>query len=122
MNFEKEQPDCLNSVCTCFQAKKFQTPTYFNSEDTLQYILVNKQWLEHYIDEIIKHQRKDLLNFTQEYDFAEAFTIVTSLHHLNQTLYKFEKKFLQQKINDYNSSNSGILRLSDLYNHIDKIS
>jgi len=81
-------PVCIrNDYCNCFN-NLFKKPLHYDSTDVLQYTSYNYSELSKYLEEINRHQNRDLIFNRQDYTSVPAIEIKRANDHLIATLNK----------------------------------
>jgi hypothetical protein len=81
-------PSCIRSDrCNCFHSL-FKKPIHYNSTDIQQYTSYNYGEITKYLEEINKHQKKDILFNRQDCLNVPAIEVKRANDHLIQTINK----------------------------------
>lgn len=85
--------------CSCFD-KIFALQPFYNPENVHDYVSHNKQALQVYTKELLKHFNKDILYNQTFYQSVPAETLKKAFEHHLQTLHLFERYILKTAINE----------------------
>lgn len=106
-------------ACNCFN-KIFALQPFYNPLNEQEYVAHNKQALQAYTRELLKHFNKDILYNQTFYQSVPAETLKKAFDHHLQTLHLFERYILKTTSNETITYRDGTSE-SDISYYVDTI-